>query len=146
MEDVKDSFLESAGFGTREQLIAMFDREELPHIIQVTVCIVSDDLRHNPAFVQHANDKVISPWVKNTVMEEEPLGHLARSDGAPTQFDNCHQYVWISKHQDRIGWKLDWSLHCSCHGKDKVDPELGTAKGMIRLHQMGNHVKTVLFK
>jgi hypothetical protein len=71
-------------------------------------------------------------------MDEQPngIGHLDRGNGAPTQFDNCHQYVWISKHQAKIGWKLDWSLHCECHGKDKEDPELGTEKNIIRVAQL----------
>ena len=136
IEDVQDSFIERAGWGSGAAIIDHFNCHHLPHIIYVTVCVVSDDLKHNPAFVQHVNDKIISPWVKSEVMDEQPIGHLARSDGAPTQFDNCHQYVWISKHQAKIGWKLDWSLHCECHGKDKVDPELGTGKNIIRVAQL----------
>ncbi len=66
IEDVQGSFIEGAGWGSR---VAIIDY----------ACIVSDDLVHNPAFVQHVNDKIISPWVKS--------GYLARIDGAPTQLD-----------------------------------------------------------
>ena len=27
---------------------------------------------------------------------------------------------------------LDWPMYCSCHGKDRVDPEMGLLKNMIR--------------
>ncbi len=96
LADVKDSFLAEATNLSRTALTSFFDREgksdpELKPILLVFVCVVSNDLRHNPAFIQHVNDKMVLPWVQSDVMCEKPLIHYARSDGAPTQFDNATQ-------------------------------------------------------
>ena len=53
IEDVQDSFIERAGWGSRAAIIDHFNCRHLPHIIYVTMCVVSDDLKYNPAFVQH---------------------------------------------------------------------------------------------
>ena len=68
-------------------------------------------------------------------MKRLPKVCYARSDGAPTQFANATQHFWIGlhKHTTRV-CPLDCCIHCSCHGKDRVDPEMGLLKNMIRRH------------
>ena len=127
IEDVKDSYISAK---EKAQLIKMFDAESLNHIIAVTFCVVSDDLRHNPAFVQHVNDKVVLPYIKEHIMV--PERDYFRSDGAPTQFDNATQYLWVSNSKQNTGVATDLTLHCTCHGNDKVDPEMGTAKTTVK--------------
>ena len=67
------------------------------------------------------------------IMKFPPKTTYVRSDGTPTQFNNATQFFWIGMHADRGRGRLDWSLHCSCHGKDACDSELGYCKNMLRL-------------
>ena len=107
-------------------------KKGLPAQINVTFAYISNDLRHNQAFVQHCY-KLTLDFVCHSIMSKKPNACYARSDGAPTQFANATQHFWIGlhKHASRI-CPLDWSMHCSCHGKYKVDPEMGLLKSMIR--------------
>jgi hypothetical protein len=129
VEDVRDTYMSEQ---EKKEFIEMCDKEGLSHIIAVTMVAVSDDLRHNPAFVQHANDKVFLPIIKGQVLVETPLVDYFRCDGAPTQFDNATQCVWVSRSQAETGVRTDLTLHCTCHGKDKCDPELGTGKTIVK--------------
>ena len=58
------------------------------------------------------------------------------SDGAPTHFDNADQYLWISCQQNTTGIRRCQTFNCSCHGKAKVDPELGGAKHVVAAEMM----------
>jgi hypothetical protein len=111
----------------------MYDAEHLPHVCTFTILVISSDLTHDPAAVQHFNDKILTPFMKENIspdLERWEI-HLADSDGAPTQFDLADQYLWISYQLAIHGIRMDWTLNCSCHGKNKVDPENGGAKNMV---------------
>ena len=129
VEDIRDSYMSRKD---KDEFIEMCGREGLNHIVAVTLCAVSDDLRHNPAFVQHVNDKVFLPLIKSVILIEAPENDYFRCDGSPTQFDNATQYVWVSRSQAETGVRTDLTLHCTCHGKDKCDPEMGAAKTIVK--------------
>jgi hypothetical protein len=120
--DLRDSYMSK---DSKKEHKGTLDKANLPHIPAVTLIAASDDLRHNPAFIQHADDKVFLPYITDVIMERKPKRAYERSDGAPAQFDNQTQYIWISRSEENSGLQRDWRLHCTCHGKDKVDPELG---------------------
>lgn len=107
LDDVCDEY---TGAEERTKLKETFKSQSQPEIIAVTLIAVSDDPRHNMPFVQHVDDKVFLPQIE-TIMKEKPKGDYARSDGAPTQFDNATQYIWISRSKDLTGVTKDWCLH-----------------------------------
>jgi hypothetical protein len=76
---------------------------------------------------------ILTPFMKENISPELEGWelHLADSDGAPTQFDLGDQYLWISYQLATTGIRMDWTLNCACHGKNKVDPENGGAKNMV---------------
>jgi hypothetical protein len=138
VEDMRDDFFDDVidgicGAKLKEAMIEMYDAEHLPHVCTFTVIIISSDLTHDPAAVQHFNDKILTPFMKENIspdLERWEI-HLVDSDGAPTQFDLADQYLWISYQLAKHGIRMDWTLNCSCHGKNKVDPENGGAKNMV---------------
>ena len=131
IDDVKHEYLPKE---VGDRLAAELKAEGKPEQINVTFAYVSDDNRHNQAFVQHCHQLTLD-YVKDHIMKRPPTRCYARSDGAPTQFANATQYFWIGLHKHTTGvCPLDWCIHCSCHGKDRVDPEMGLLKNMIRRH------------
>ena len=69
-----------------------------PAQINVTYSYISDDNRHNQAFVQHCHELTLD-HVCDCVMKHPPNVCCARSDGAPTQFANATQHFWIGLHK-----------------------------------------------
>ena len=143
LDDVKDTYISEV---EKAKLRKTFQDAGLKPIIAVTLIAVSDDLRHNSAFIQHTDDKVFLPYITETIMKRKPKRAYERSDGAPTQFDNQTQYIWISQSEDRQGIQRDWCLHCTCHGKDKVDPELGQAKSVVKAFLLEENIETMYDK
>ena len=103
----------------RVQLEALFEQLGEPAILTISHIVMSSDLLHDAAMVQHCNDKVLMPW-----MERIKAGgvkwvrHHARSDGCKAQFKCGTQFLWISSNHERHGTSLEWNFFCSCHGKD----------------------------
>jgi hypothetical protein len=72
----------------REKLRALFVRESLPPVICEAIGIISADLTHDAAFVQAANDKHLTPYIKATARENSQIAlHDTFSDGCPTHFE-----------------------------------------------------------
>ena len=141
--DMRDEFFEGVvneknGAETKAALLEMYLKENLPPVCTFTVLIVSSDLVHDPAAVQRFNDFFLTPFMKENKAAELSSWevHFADSDGAPTQFDNATQYLWISYQQAKSSIKMDWTLNCPCHGKNKVDPENGAAKNLVLLEML----------
>ena len=107
IEDVKESYL------SREQRKVLLESGE-KHI-HVTMAFVSDDLRHNQAFVQHVNRLALT-YVSTAIMRRPPKVTYCRTDGAPTQFANATMFWWIGQQFQLTNTRMDWSIHCSCHG------------------------------
>jgi hypothetical protein len=70
------------------------------------MAFVSDNLRHNQAFVQHVNRLALT-YVSTAIMKRPPKVTYCRTDDAPTQFTLVIE-------------------------KDKCDPEIGWLKNVLR--------------
>jgi hypothetical protein len=138
--DVRESYLPP---DVTTRLKAELKAAGKPEQINVTFAHVSDDTRHNQAFVQHCH-LLTQEAVCKTILKKKPTACYARSDGAPTQFANATQHYFIGLHNHTTRCcPLDWSIHCSCHGKDRVDPEMGLLKNMIRRHLLTETIENI---
>ena len=121
----------------KQRVIDFFkERDELP-IIVVPFIFISPDLVHDGAAVQHFNDTLFTPWVK----ENAAPGVVFRkridwSDGAPNQFEYADQFYWISTQKKRHGIEMDWNFQGTGHGKNDSDPILGAHKNMSQRIQL----------
>ena len=137
IDDIKDSYLSNV---KKNRLKTELTKVGKPHQLHITFAFISNDHRHNQAFVQHVNALALQ-YVCKYIMKKPPNATYARSDGAPTQFQNATQHFWIGLHRHVTKTtRMDWCLHCSCHGKDRVDPEMGTLKNMIRRYLLKENV------
>lgn len=165
IDDVKDSYLPS------EKKVALKDAGE-KHV-HVTMAFISDDTRHNQAFVQHVNALALK-YVAEAIMKHPPIRTYCRSDGAPTQYANATMFYWMGQQHYNTNTRMDWSIHCSCHGitynndlfiyayvcilviinhisriiccepgKDKCDPEMGWLKNIIRSWMLREKLDTM---
>jgi hypothetical protein len=66
----------------------------------------------------------------------EWLVHFVDSDGAPNQFNNADQYLWISGQQETTCIRRCQTFNCSCHGKTNADSELSEAKHIVVAEMM----------
>ena len=164
IDDVKDSYLPS------EKKVALKEAGE-KHV-HVTMAFISDDTRHNQAFVQHVNALALK-YVTEAIMKHPPIRTYCRSDGAPTQYANATMFYWMGQQHYNTNTRMDWSIHCSCHGityndlfiyaylcilviinhisiiiccepgKDKCDPEMGWLKNIIRSWMLREKLDTM---
>jgi hypothetical protein len=122
MADVCDEFL---GPGVRDDLTAAFDVYEIAEeqrILTFTIVVISPDHSHDNFFVQHVNNRLVT--YMNSIAQHTPDGgrgkfnvHHARSDGCKAQYKCARHFLYISRSQEELGCRLDWSFFCSCHGK-----------------------------
>ena len=121
----------------RVSLQELFKRIGEPAILTISHIVMSSDLLHDAAMVQHCNDKILIPWMEKIKAEGVVWArHHARSDGCKAQFKCGTQFLWMSSHFERHAIHLEWNFFCSCHGKDISDPECGTCKIAARKHEM----------
>ena len=118
----------------KKKIMAHLQKHKKPLVIREAHMFVSPDLTHDNAFVQHVNDKVMMPHYKNNVKGFRK--QITASDGAPTQFKlSCHAH-WMSTCHVKHGVHRDWIFRGTAHGKDDMDPELGTHKNAADRHQL----------
>ena len=132
----------------KAELHALHDREGLPHVLTESHIVITPDLTHDPAAVQHFNDKIITKYLKENI--RGCVEHIRISDGAPTQFKLCvtcdaniyrpllltltswphraDQALWISQQSATTGIKCDWVFRGTAHGKDLSDSECGAGE------------------
>jgi hypothetical protein len=110
----------------RNALIALMDANNLPHVIQDSHLILSEDTVHDPASVIWYNEKVLLPVLRRQ-MPGLKVVYLT-TDGAPNQFKNKNLYYWISRAKAKLGIRIDWVIGCPAHSKDLSDSECGGAK------------------
>ena len=121
----------------REELMQLFSTLGKPAILTISLIVMSSDLVHDEAFVQHCNDKLLIPYMNKIKADGVHWKrHHARSDGCKKQFKDGTQFLWISSHFERHGIHLEWNFFCSCHGKDISDPECGTCKICARKREI----------
>ena len=61
VEDLSDEYL---GLGEKQKLLQLFEKQGKPPIVLIAHIIVSEDLSHDNAFVQHVNSHIIWEWLK----------------------------------------------------------------------------------
>ena len=97
----------------RVELVALFERIGEPAILTISHIVMSSDLTHDAAMVQHCNDKILIPWMeKIKATGVRWLRHHARSDGCKAQFKCGTQFLWISSNFERHGMHLEWNFFC----------------------------------
>ena len=152
VEDLSDEYL---GPGEKEKLLTLFRSQAAlllattmlalaavnthtsicvcsqgkPSIVLIAHIVVSEDLHHDAAFVQHVNSSIILEWLAKVVAPGVTI-HLRTicSDGAPTQFKLADMVLWISKQKAAGRPAVRWVFRGTAHGKDDSDPELGHHK------------------
>ena len=104
----------------------------------VNSVLVSPDQEQDPAFVQHCNDKTVTPLMRQLGVDGDETFTIPHvdSEGCPDQFDLTAQYRRISTQQNKTGIQMDWSLNCSCHTKRPSDGIGADVKGNIHAEQM----------
>ena len=117
------------------ELIEMFDKQGLPHIVSETHYVISSDMQHDNAMVQKLLDDFIFPYIKRVAPS---VTHIhGRSDGCKAQFKCAAHFDWCSRQKaEGSGITIDWSFFESCHGKCYCDPEGGALKNAARLHEL----------
>jgi hypothetical protein len=127
-----------SGAEAKRKILEMFEKKGEQPVVTIDFLYISADLQHDPAFVQHVNDKLCTLWLKaNGVNGEATFKiHLVDSDGCPNQFDLAPQYLWIAGQQMKTGIRMDWTLNCPCHGKAKSDQSCGEGKEMVAAEQL----------
>ena len=121
----------------RLELEKLFEQLGEPAILTISHIVMSSDLLHDAAMVQHCNDKILMPWMERIKARGVTwVRHHARSDGCKAQFKCGTQFLWISSNFERHSVHLEWNFFCSCHGKDISDPECGTCKIAARNREM----------
>ena len=113
----------------RTALIKLMDAHKLPHVIQDSHLMLSEDTVHDPASVIWYNEKVLIPVLKQQIPDLKVM--YLTTDGAPTQFKNKDLYYWISRAKAHLDIRVDWVIGCPSHSKDLVDSECGGAKHEI---------------
>ena len=103
----------------RVNLITVFDKHNLPHIISETHFIISSDMQHDNAMVQKVLDDFIVPYIKKAALSVTYLE--GRSDGCKGQFKNAANFQWVSEQStEGGGLRVNWSFFESCHGKART--------------------------
>ena len=51
-----------SGAEAKAKIIAMFEEKKEAPIVTIDFLYISADLQHDPAFVQHVNDELFTPW------------------------------------------------------------------------------------
>ena len=124
----------------KTELIRMFDKMGLPHIVCETHFVISADLQHDNAMIQKLLDDKIIPYILQNAPSVTSL-HV-RSDGCKAQFKCAANFMWVSRQSSEgCGLVVDWSFFESCHGKCYCDPEGGTLKNAARRHELRGDLK-----
>ena len=105
--------------------------------VQIDIVVVSADLKHDNAFVQHVHDTIITPWIKEHVVDPDTFStEIHFSDGGPAHFKLSDHIFWISTHQEKHGIEIKWNFMGPGHGKKWSDGSGGACKNAGQLHQL----------
>jgi len=136
VEDLSDEYL---GAGAKLKLLEFFRELNKPPIVLLAHVIVSEDLSHDNAFVQHVNSKVIWPWLQKVTAPGTIKQRILCTDGAPSQYKLADQILWVSKQgapDSDSTPKVRHIFRGTAHGKDDSDPELGHHKNAADRYQL----------
>lgn len=137
VEDICDDYF--GGPSEKAKLLEFFQQLQKPPIILIAHIIVSEDLSHDNAFVQHVNSRIIWPWLRTILAPGVNIKlRILCTDGAPSQYKLADQILWVSK-QGAPGSDTPLVRHIfrgTAHGKDDSDPELGHHKNAADRYQL----------
>lgn len=125
VEDLSDKYL---GPGEKAKLLALFKKLGKLPIVLIAHIIISEDLHHDAAFVQHVNGKIIPEWLAKVAPGVTITLREKCTDGAPNQYKLADMVLWTSKQKAADKPAIRWSFRGTAHGKDDSDPELGVHK------------------
>lgn len=145
LADLSDDYV--GGPAERAKLMALFAAEDKPPVVLIAHIVVSEDLTHDNAFVQHVNSNIIWPWLKRVIAPDVVIRRRTLcTDGAPSQYKLADQILWLSKQGEHIedflatrgSARMDKEqqptpfvrhvFRGTAHGKDDSDPEIGHHK------------------
>ena len=116
----------------KSELIALFDKLELPHVVCETHFIISSDMQHDNAMIQKLLNDHIIPYIKKAAPGVTMLD--VRSDGCKAQFKCAANFYWVSRQKvEGCGLEINWSFFESCHGKVRCWIELGLGLALASL-------------
>lgn len=128
VEDLSEDYL---GTEEKQKLLDFFSAHGKLPIVLIAHIIISEDLSHDNAFVQHVNSRIIWPWLQSVLAPGATIQQrILCTDGAPSQYKLADQILWVSK-QGEPGSNTPKVRHIfrgTAHGKDDSDPELGHHK------------------
>lgn len=136
VEDLSDAYL---GPGEKLKLLHFFEKLNKPPIVLIAHIIISEDLSHDNAFVQHVNSRIIGEWLRSVVAPGVVIRQrILCTDGAPSQFKLADQILWVSKQGEPNSDtpKVRHIFRGTAHGKDDSDPELGHHKNAADRYQL----------
>jgi len=118
----------------KQKLLDLFNKEwkALP-VVKVSVIIISPDLKHDNAMVQHIHDKVLIPWLKQHVVNPETFtAQLVFSDGGPAHYKLSDHVFWISTQKSKHDIHVRWNFMAPGHGKTGLILREEVAKSLVR--------------
>jgi hypothetical protein len=96
----------------------------------VSMCIISDHLTHDTAFV-HAYLKPVLTYLKSLNPTLKCVKYF--TDGSGAQYKNKKNFANLSAHAKDFQLEAEWHFFASCHGKSACDGIGGTIKRLARL-------------
>lgn len=84
----------------------------------VSICILSDDLKHDIAAVKIFQKHVIN-YIKENLPHIEGLEYF--SDGCAGQYKNCTNFLNLCEHKKTYGLEAEWVFFATSHGKSPCD-------------------------
>lgn len=93
-----------------------------------SLCVVSDDLEHDVAFV-YETQRIVVEFLKEKFPNVESVHYF--SDGCAGQYKNCKNFFNLCHHQKDFNLKGCWSFFATSHGKSPCDGIGGTVKRLL---------------
>jgi hypothetical protein len=102
--------------GEKADLLAMFAAQNRPPRVKISHLIISDDLTHDDAAVQHYLKKHMD-LMESIRKPTEPSWSTSYyfSDGCKAQFKNATMFLYLTLWLEMYAMAVIWCFFCSCH-------------------------------
>lgn len=121
--------------------VVIYTCDELSNLTVSSLCVVSDDLEHDVAFV-HETQRIVVEFLKVKFPQVESLHYF--SDGCAGQYKNCKNFLNLCNHQQDFNIKACWSFFATSHGKSPCDGIGGTVKRLLTRESLQTGSKNVI--
>ena len=118
----------------REELRNLLTEKRLPLSITESHIVISADLTHDGFAVMHFNDKILSPYIRENMIDIKR--RIRISDGGPNHLKLADLALHTSKQKIEQGILLEHIYQATAHAKDLSDSECGGAKHAVEKLQM----------